>query len=113
MESTFFKDILPEEGLKLLEENKSNKDFVILDVRTSMEFRMGKIEGAINMDMYSRDFAESVADLDKDKVYFIYCQTGARSSYAMGMFKQLGFKKVYNLARGIVGWHYAGYKIVR
>jgi rhodanese-related sulfurtransferase len=113
MESTFFKDVLSNEAANIIQENKDNSDFIILDIRTPMEFNMGRIPKAINIDMYSEDFADKLNALDKDKTYLIYCHTGSRSSYALNLLKQLGFKKIYHLARGIAEWNMSGKEIER
>jgi rhodanese-related sulfurtransferase len=56
----------------LLKENNA----VILDVRTSKEFSGGAIEGAININV--DDLRENLQNLDKERVYAIYCQVGLR-----------------------------------
>ncbi|XOV91942.1 MAG: rhodanese-like domain-containing protein [Bacteroidota bacterium] len=87
---------------------KENKDAVIIDVRTPAEVQNGFIEGAINMDINSPEFADGVAKLDKEKTYFVYCHSGGRSASAASYLKKNGISKVVNLSGGIVGWQRAG-----
>jgi rhodanese-related sulfurtransferase len=75
---------------------------VIIDIRTPMEFASGNISGAKNIDFYSSDFSESLKALSKDKTYLIYCRSGSRSKVALGMMKELGFQRVYELGGGII-----------
>ena len=99
----FYKLILLEEAQKMVSENESNSDFIILDVRTPQEFQGGVIGNAINVDFYGSDFAEKVGEFDKEKTYLVYCRSGARSKAATGLMKQSGFKKIYEVSGGILG----------
>ncbi len=101
------------EAHKLIEKNRENSDFVIIDIRTPQEFSDGHIENAINIDFYSRDFRQKLSELDKNKTYLVYCRTGVRSKLAMPVFINLGFKEVYEMDGGIVAWIEAGYEVVK
>ena len=82
-----------------------SEESVIIDVRTDDEFSTGYIEGALNIDFYmGSKFISEIDKLDKSKSYFIYCKSGARSGQTCELMKQKGFKKVYNLEGGILGW---------
>ena len=90
------------EWVKLHDESEES---VIIDVRTDDEFSTGYIEGAVNIDFYmGSKFISEIDKLDKSKSYFIYCKSGARSGQTCELMKQKGFKKVYNLEGGILGW---------
>ena len=90
------------EWVKLHDESEES---VIIDVRTDDEFSTGYIEGAVNIDFYmGNKFISEIGKLDKSKSYFIYCKSGARSGQTCELMKQKGFKKVYNLECGILGW---------
>ena len=90
------------EWVKLHDESEES---VIIDVRTDDEFSTGYIEGAVNINFYmGNKFISEIDKLDKSKSYFIYCKSGARSGQTCEIMKQKGFKKVYNLEGGILGW---------
>lgn len=74
---------------------------VILDVRTSKEFDGGHIEGAVNINV--DDLRENIQNLDKEKVYAIYCQVGLRGYLANRIMRNNGFKAV-NLNGGYNLW---------
>lgn len=76
-------------------------DAVILDVRTSKEFSGGAIEGAININV--DELRANLENLDKNKVYAIYCQVGLRGYLANRIMKNNGFKAV-NLNGGYNLW---------
>lgn len=102
-------DVLPD---KFEEINKQN-GVVILDVRSEFEFRGEKISGAQNISFSAGDFQGAVQNLDKEKTYLVYCQTGSRSAGAVKLMKSLGFKNVYNLIGGFEKWKQAGKPVVR
>lgn len=56
------------------------------------------------MDYYANDFSNQINSLDKEKTYYIYCRSGTRSGNALNIFKNLGFKEVYDLKNGINSW---------
>ena len=76
-------------------------DAVILDVRTSKEFSGGAIEGAININV--DDLRANLENLDKNKVYAIYCQVGLRGYLANRIMRNNGFRAV-NLNGGYNLW---------
>lgn len=100
---TFYKHVSLEEARKLAEENNDDPDFVILDVRTPEELQSGVIGEPVNIDIYDPNFAAKIGNLDKEKTYLVYCRSGNRSKAAAGLMKQLGFKKIYEVDRGIMG----------
>ena len=81
---------------------------VVLDVRTTKEYREGHIPGSVMIDFNADDFEQQVAKLDKDKTYLVHCAAGGRSARACKKMEQLGFKKLYNLEGGMGAWEKAG-----
>jgi rhodanese-related sulfurtransferase len=97
--TTSYTDITQDE-FKNMESNLP-EDVVILDVRTDPEVAEGMIDGAIQIDYRSENFADEVAKLDTSKTYIVYCRSGGRSSAASKlMTEELGFKNVNNLLGG-------------
>jgi len=99
-----FTDIETSDALKMLQPGKRSADLIILDVRTPEEYAGGYIAGAVNLDFKSPDFAAKLDALDKTKTYLVYCRSGGRSAKAMGIMKEKGFNRVYNLRGGIMEW---------
>ncbi len=89
-----------------------DKNIKIIDCRTPLEYEMGHIKGAINLNFYSSDFQEKINKLNKGEKYLIYCQTGNRSGVAMDIMKRLEFKEVYNMLGGIEEWKRQGFSVV-
>jgi rhodanese-related sulfurtransferase len=101
------------DAYNLIQKNRSNPDFVVIDVRTADEFNSGYIAGAIDIDYYSPEFKSNINKLDKNKQYLIYCRTGIRGAAATRIMIDLGFTDVQNLAGGITQWIQDGYPIVK
>jgi rhodanese-related sulfurtransferase len=79
---------------------------VMLDVRSEDECDQGIIEGSINIDFHKgQEFIDAIAALDKNKNYYIYCRSGARSGKTCEIMNELGFENVYNLLGGIIEWN--------
>ena len=84
----------------------------IIDVRTPQEYQSGHLEGAINLDYYSKGFLDSLRPLDKNSTYIVYCRRGIRGGAALEMMKSLGFKKVYNILGGLTLWAQEGWPMI-
>ena len=83
-------------------------DEQLIDVRTPQEFEKYRIRSAKNINVGSRDFRREIEKLDKNKPVLIYCLSGNRSKTALAIFREAGFKTVYELDRGINSWSSAG-----
>jgi rhodanese-related sulfurtransferase len=105
--------ISPSLAYTLIQENESNPDFVLLDVRTPEEYATEHIAGSVLLDFYSDDFEDELDKLDKSKMYLVYCRSGNRSSQSMPIMEDLGFIKVYDMGGGINQWKAEGYPTVK
>jgi phage shock protein E len=75
----------------------NNSTATIIDVRTPAEFADGRVEGAVNIDVQSADFEASLANLDKNAEYIVYCRSGNRSAIAVQIMAEAGITKVVDL----------------
>lgn len=75
----------------------NSESFVVVDVRTPAEFKESHVTGALNIDFLNSDFKSKIAQLDKTKIYKVYCRSGNRSGQAMQLMKSIGFKDVENI----------------
>jgi phage shock protein E len=98
--------ISPAEAAEIIGEGRS--DLVILDVRTPDEFSAGHLSDAVNLDYYAPGFGDSLAALDRDAAYVLYCRTGNRSAQVREMMRGLDFAEVHEIAGGFVAWEQAG-----
>lgn len=83
----------------------NDKDAIIIDVRTKEEYQSVHIPKAKLIDIYSPNFVKEISKLNKDKNYYVYCRSGARSMNAATEMVKLGFKNINNLKGGISRWN--------
>lgn len=67
---------------------------IILDVRTSSEYKTGHIKGSVNIPL--QILQSNLAKLEKNKPIITCCASGMRSNSAKIILKSKGFREVYN-----------------
>ena len=103
----------PQQAFTLIEENKDNPDFIIIDSRPQSMYSVAHIENAVSIPLNTRDldsFRSALNKLDKSKTYLTYCPSGCGSD-AQEM-KSLGFAKVYYIKDGINQWITEGLPVI-
>jgi rhodanese-related sulfurtransferase len=80
------------------------KNPLILDVRTPREYYSGHLPGAVLIPL--QQLVERVSEIEnyKNKEILIYCRSGNRSTVAGEILIHKGFKKIYNIRDGMLGW---------
>ncbi len=112
-ESTRVKAVSAKGAADLIEKHKGDNDFAILDIRTPGEFQSGHLAKSILIDFYSKNFADQLSRLDKEKTYLVYCRSGNRSTRSLELFKKLKFQNVYHMSSGIRAWKSEGFSVVK
>jgi len=79
-------------------ETASKTDHTLLDVRTVIEYKIGALEGALNV--YLNDIRKKIDKIDPSKPVYIYCAVGMRGHQAVRILRQLGYE-AYNISGGI------------
>ena len=69
---------------------------ILLDVRTPQEYREGHIPGSQNITLQTIDKVRTVAE-NKDTPLYVYCRSGGRSSQAVQLLRQMGYRNVTNI----------------
>jgi rhodanese-related sulfurtransferase len=85
--------------------------YVFLDCRTSKEFKMGHIPGAVNVPRGLLEFKIDKKIPDKDASIIMYCKTGGRGCLATCTLCKMGYTNVKNMDGGWKAWEKAGYPI--
>ena len=101
-------NILSREAKSLLD---ANKNIYLLDVRTPQEYSQGKLAGSVLIPL--GEFERRIREVPKNKIIIVYCAVGSRSKPAANFLSQNGYKNVYNMTDGIVGWYRNGFPIQR
>ena len=71
----------------------------LLDVRTSDEFALGTLPGAVNIPL--DELRDRLTELPKDRMIYTFCAVGLRGYLAYRILIQHGFEKVRNLSGGL------------
>lgn len=109
------RDMSPKWGRQSIEAFKASLDAGVpvhfLDVRTPKEWAAGVIKGAQLINLNTLPQAENVALLPQDRntIIGVYCKSGHRSTLALTLLHQLGYKNTINVDGGWVAWSQAGY----
>jgi sulfur-carrier protein adenylyltransferase/sulfurtransferase len=79
----------------------AGENLFVLDVREPHEYQICNIGGYL---IPLGDLPKRVNELDSSREIVAHCRSGVRSAKAVGFLQQAGFKKVHNLAGGILAW---------
>ncbi len=79
----------------------AKEDVFVLDVREPHEYQICNIGGHL---IPLGDLPKRVNELDSGREIVAHCRSGVRSAKAVDFLQQAGFKKVHNLAGGILAW---------
>jgi UPF0176 protein len=84
----------------------SDPNTVVVDMRNHYESEVGHFEGAIcpDVDTFREELqvVEDILQNDKDKKVLMYCTGGIRCEKASAYMKHKGFENVYHLEGGII-----------
>jgi rhodanese-related sulfurtransferase len=104
-----YEEVTPKQAAQLI---KDTKPF-ILDVRTPGEYKSGHLKDAVLIPLQVlQKRAKELFDY-KNRVVFIYCSTGNRSTVASKILIDMGFNRIINLREGIAQWRREKYPVVR
>ena len=95
-----YKRISMDEAKTLMEKEEG---YILLDVRTKVEYESGYIPGAINIPL--SDIDEKIISFlpDKSQMILVYCRSGNRSREASDKLSKLGYSNVLEIG-GINAW---------
>ena len=87
---------------ELNEQNESNGDTFILDVREPHEYEICRIPNSKLIPL--NELPTRVQELDRSWNIVVHCRSGARSAKAVKFLREAGFDKIKNLKGGILAW---------
>jgi hydroxyacylglutathione hydrolase len=92
--------------------SKTLSSYKLIDVRRPDEFvgELGHIEGA-SLATLETSLESHLTKLPKDASYVFVCKSGGRSSVATKLALSMGFKNVFNMTGGMLGWNQAGLQV--
>ncbi len=92
-------DITP---VELQEQLQKSPAPLLLDVREPHELEISALPGAINIPL--DDLPARLSELDLSRDIVILCKSGTRSTRALELLVEAGFRRVKNLKGGINAW---------
>ena len=99
-ESASYTQIDTAQAARLIE---TEKDYIILDVRTEQEYKAGHIPNAVCIPNETITDKEPPELSDKDQLILVYCRSGRRSKEAAQKLADLGYTNVKEFG-GIIDW---------
>ena len=69
---------------------------LLIDVRTTEEFVLGHIDGALNIPWQDTDKLMSVIGTDKSRLVVVYCRSGNRSGKSKVALEAKGYTNIFN-----------------
>lgn len=99
-ESASYTQIDTAQAARLIE---TEKDYIILDVRTEQEYKAGHIPNAVCIPNETIADKEPSELSDKDQLILVYCRSGRRSKEAAQKLADLGYTNVKEFG-GIIDW---------
>ena len=97
-----YEQITPQEAKTIMD---TEKDYIIIDARTTEEFAEGHIADAILIPEYEIAARAEKELPDKDALILVYCRSGRRSKIASEELVKLGYTNVKEVG-GIIDWPY-------
>lgn len=82
---------------------KTEKNYIILDVRTLEEFKEKHIPGAICVPNETIGTKDIPSLPDKEQLILVYCRSGNRSKQAAAKLAKMGYTNIYEFG-GINDW---------
>ena len=98
--SRTYRQISMQEAAQLM---KTEQNYILLDVRSDMEYSAGHIPGAVLLPNETIG-SDPIPQLpDKDQLIMVYCRSGNRSKQAAEKLVRLGYTNVVEIG-GIHSW---------
>ncbi len=99
-----YHNITVQQADSLIKARADNPDFVVLDIRTPVEYEKGHLENSEMLNFLTTKGKREIFKLDKEKSYLIYCRSGGRTGKLLKKMKIRRFHEVYNMLGGMKAW---------
>ena len=96
---------------EIINENKGNSDFHIIDAREKSQYQEGHIPGAKHIDPRIKDSRSKLKQLDNSATYLIYCRTRVRIFELAKIMRNIGFQNIIINIDGWLIWEKADYEV--
>jgi len=96
---------------ELKEKIDKREKFILLGVRTDMEYFDFHLKNSILIPHYVVEERHEELKADKDDEIVVICRIGNRSVIAAESLVNLGYKNILNVIGGIIEWKSEGYPV--
>ena len=91
--------------------SETERELVLLDVRTQSEYDSGLIKNAINISHEKiLESPELLAEY-KDNQIVVFCRSGVRAGKVIQLLESLGFDDIIDIDGDMLAWSKAGYSV--
>ena len=91
--------------------SETERELVLLDVRTQSEYDSGHIKNAINISHEKiLESPELLAEY-KDNQIVVFCRSGVRAGKVIQLLESLGFDDIIDIDGDMLAWSKAGYSV--
>ena len=90
---------------------ESEREFVLLDVRSEDEFKAAHLPGALNVERGRIEWIIPNIIQKTDRTIYVYSQDGRRSAFATERLHEMGYMNAIHITDGFKGWVNAGYLV--
>ena len=94
------KDITISEAKQII---ATNKNVILLDVRSIQEYKEYHIDGAICIPHYEILSRIEKEIQNKNAIIIVYCQSGIRSKKTIQIMAKKGYQNIYHIKNGLDG----------
>jgi adenylyltransferase/sulfurtransferase len=88
----------------LKERDNGERDFVLVDVRESVEYDINRVPGSVLIPKGDFLNGSALEQLPSDKQIVMYCKTGVRSAETLAIVKGAGYSDAVHVGGGVVAW---------
>ena len=88
----------------LSERERGEKDFLLVDVRESVERDINAIPGSVLIPKGDFQTGEALGHLPQDKQVVLYCKTGVRSAEVLAIVRGAGLGDAVHVGGGVSAW---------
>ncbi len=90
---------------------KTNRDLLLVDVRTEREYQAGHLRGANWIPRGKLEFAIGRMQVSADHEIVLYCRSGSRAALGARALQDMGYTNVSSMAGGFKQWALGGNSI--
>jgi len=88
----------------LKERDNGERDFLLVDVRESVEADINKVPGSVLIPKGDFLNGSALEKLPSDKQVVMYCKTGVRSAETLAIVKGAGYADAVHVGGGVSAW---------